>query len=91
MEWNTPLTGTPTEDGGCSLEWIDLTVAVAQVKMNDGNRTDVIYYGLLPVGTPIQNVGGCALNGVSNGTNGIKLQWLMRLDMRLILTMVHVE
>ena len=70
MEWTTPLTGMATEPGGCSLEWIDLTAAVAEVKTNDGNRTDVIYYGLLPVGTPIQNVGGCALNGVTIGQNG---------------------
>lgn len=70
MEWGTPLTGTATAPGGCSTEWINLTAAVAQVKTNDGNRTDVIYYGILPIGTPIQNVAGCALNGVSIGLNG---------------------
>ncbi|KAA2282482.1 hypothetical protein [Candidatus Nitrosocosmicus sp. SS] len=69
MDWSTPLTGIATAPGGCSTEWINLTAAVAQVKTNDGNRTDVIYFGLLPIGTPIQNVGGCALNGVSIGLN----------------------
>lgn len=70
MQWGTPLTGEATSTGGCSTEWEALTAAAAQVKMNDGNRTDVIYYGLLPTGTPIGPVGGCALNGVSIGLNG---------------------
>ncbi len=70
MQWGTPLTGEATSTGGCSTEWEALTASAAQVKMNDGNRTDVIYYGLLPVGTPIGFVSGCALNGVSIGLNG---------------------
>lgn len=70
LPWSTPLTGVATAPGGCSVQWIALNAAVAGVRMNDGNRTDVIYYGLLPVGTPIANVGGCESSGVSTGPNG---------------------
>ena len=70
MPWSTPLTGTATTPGGCSLQWFALNAAVAGVRTNDGNRNDVIYYGLLPTGIPIANVGGCASNGVSTGPNG---------------------
>ena len=73
MSWSTPLTGLATGPGGCSLEWLALNAAVAQVRTNDGNRTDVIYYGLLPAGTPIQNVGGCESSGVSTGPNGSQI------------------
>ncbi len=70
MQWSTPLTGMATNPGGCSTQWLNLNAAVAQIKANDGNRSDVIYYGLLPAGTPIQNVGGCESSGVSTGPNG---------------------
>jgi len=70
MPWSTPLTGVATNPGGCSTQWLSLNAAVAQVKANDGNRTDLIYYGLLPAGTPIANVGGCESSGVSTGPNG---------------------
>lgn len=70
VAWSTPLTGMATSPGGCSTQWLQLNAAVAQVKTNDGNRTDLIYYGLLPAGTPIANVGGCESSGVSTGPNG---------------------
>ncbi|WP_280262122.1 hypothetical protein [Nocardia abscessus] len=70
MTWSTPLIGTATAPGGCSTEWLSLNAAVAEVKANDGNRSDVIYYGLLPAGIPIANVGGCESSGVSSGRNG---------------------
>jgi hypothetical protein len=69
LPWGTPLVGLATQPGGCSVQWLALNAAVAGVRMNDGNRTDVIYYGLLPVGTPIANVGGCESSGVSTGPN----------------------
>ena len=47
-----------TAPGGCSTQWLSLNAAVAGVRTNDGNRNDVIYYGLLPNGVPIANVGG---------------------------------
>lgn len=72
MNWFTPLTGVALDAGGCSSEWVGLNYFVSLLKQNDGNRTDCIYYGLLPAATPIQNVGGCELYGVSAGpdTNG---------------------
>jgi hypothetical protein len=67
MNWFVPLTGTATEAGGCSAEWAGLNYWISLLKLNDGNRSDVIYYGLLPAAIPIANVGGCALHGVSAG------------------------
>ena len=37
------------------------------IKNNDGNRSDVIYYGLLPANMPVGPVTGCELYGVSAG------------------------
>jgi len=70
MAWGTPLTGPMTSLGKCSTQWKDLNAAIAEVKANDGNRSDVIYYGLLNSGTPIANVGGCESSGVSAGPDG---------------------
>lgn len=70
LAWSTPLTGVALSPGGCSTQWLNLNAAVAQVKANDGNRSDLIYYGLLPAATPIANVGGCESSGVSTGPNG---------------------
>lgn len=73
ITWNTPLTGVATSPGGCSTQWVNLNAAVERVKVSDGNRNDVIYYGLLPDGVPIQNVGGCESSGVSTGPNGAQV------------------
>jgi hypothetical protein len=73
LTWSTPLTGVATAPGGCSTQWLQLNAAVAQVKTNDGNRNDLIYYGLLPTGVPIANVGGCESSGVSTGPNGAQV------------------
>jgi len=70
LNWTTPLTGVALSPGGCSQQWLDLNTALAQIRTNDGNRQDVIYYGLLPAGTPIANVGGCRSSGISAGPNG---------------------
>jgi hypothetical protein len=75
IPWSTPLTGMATNPGGCSQQWLDLNVAVAQARANDGNRPDVLYVGLLPSGVPIANVGGCNSSGVSAVPNG--QQWTM--------------
>ena len=68
--WSTPLTGMATSPGGCSQQWIDLNADVAEARDNDGNRAGVIYYGLLPGGIPVANVGGCESSGVASGRNG---------------------
>lgn len=70
LNWATPLTGVATAPGGCSPQWLALNAAIAGVRTTDGNRTDVIYYGLLPNGIPIANVGGCASSGVTSGPIG---------------------
>ncbi len=67
MNWFAPLVGVATTSGGCSTDWTSLNFWIALMKANDGNRDDVIYYGLLPQATPIQNVGGCESSGVSAG------------------------
>jgi hypothetical protein len=68
IAWGTPLTGTAS-NGGCSQQWRDLNAEVAEARDNDGNRPKVIYYGLLPAGIPIANVGGCESGGVASGPN----------------------
>ena len=70
LNWTVPLTGVATAPGGCSPQWLALNAAIAGVRTTDGNRTDVIYYGLLPNGIPIANVGGCASSGVTSGSIG---------------------
>lgn len=70
IDWATPLTGMALSPGGCSQQWLDLNAAIAAARTADGNRTDVIYYGLLPNGIPIANVGGCASGGVASGGIG---------------------
>lgn len=61
------LTGTAT-NGGCTQAWLDLNAAIAQARLNDGNRADRLYYGLLAVGFPnSSNNGGCQSSGVSSG------------------------
>lgn len=69
MNWFAPLTGVATTPGGCSSEWLSLNFWISLMKINDGNRDDVIYYGLLPAATPMANVGGCESSGVSAGPN----------------------
>ncbi|MCB2116458.1 MAG: hypothetical protein KDE00_09195 [Rhodobacteraceae bacterium] len=73
INWATPLTGVALSPGGCSQQWLDLNAAIAAVRTLDGNRTDVIYYGLLPSGIPIANVGGCASSGVTSGGIGAQV------------------
>ena len=67
MNWFAPLVGVATNPGACSTDWYSLNYWVSLMKLNDGNRSDVIYYGLLPSAMPIQNVGGCESSGVSAG------------------------
>lgn len=69
MNWFAPLTGPPTESGGCSEGWGAFTYWLSLIKNNDGNRNDVIYYGLLPANMPVGPVTGCELHGVSAGTD----------------------
>jgi hypothetical protein len=67
MNWFAPLTDPATESGRCSNTWAALNYWLSLLKKNDGNRSDVIYYGLLPAQTPVGPVGGCEAHGVSAG------------------------
>src|SRR4029079_4445871 len=69
MNWCAPLVGVATASGGCSTDWYGLNYWISLMKLNDGKRDDVIYYGPLPQAMPIQNVGGCESSGVSAGAD----------------------
>lgn len=73
FNWFAPLDGNPdpTNPGGCAPSWNSLLYWLALVKTADGNRTDRIYYGLLPTGTPTGFNTGCgSTGGVSAGLAG---------------------
>lgn len=70
VQLTQPLTGNPPSPGGCSQGWLNLNSLVQQAKIADGNRNDVVYYGLLPTGVPMGPVVGCESSGVSSGSDG---------------------
>ena len=61
--WNLPLDDPRSGAGQCSPNWDLLLTALADQRVLDGNRTDVVYYGLLPAGIPL-NVPGCGNAGL---------------------------
>ncbi len=67
MNWFTPFTDPATSSGGCSATWAGFNYWLSLMKKNDGNRSDVIYYGLLPAQAPVGPVTGCEAHGVSAG------------------------
>lgn len=68
--WSESLAGAATVPGGCSTGWYDLLYWLNLAKTLDGNKPGVIYYGLLPKGTPDGPVVGCDGSGASAGKNG---------------------
>jgi hypothetical protein len=70
ITWNLPLTDPPSCPGCCTPNWVALNNAVQAVKVADGNRTDVLYYGLMANGIPMGPVIGCNSGGVSTGSIG---------------------
>lgn len=68
--WSETLAGAATVPGGCSTGWYDLLFWLNLAKTLDGNKPGVIYYGLLPKGTPDGPVVGCDGSGASAGKNG---------------------
>ncbi|HEX9351707.1 MAG TPA: hypothetical protein VF877_10595 [Gaiellaceae bacterium] len=70
VTWNLPLTDPPSCPGCCSPNWVALNSAVQAVRIADGNRTDVLYYGLMANGIPMGPIIGCNSGGVSTGSNG---------------------
>lgn len=70
MNWFVPLTGVITPAGDCPDSWASLLAWLNLMRLNDGNRQDVIYYGLLPAGIPTGPVTGCEGGGIAAGSNG---------------------
>jgi hypothetical protein len=70
ITWNRPLDDARSCDGCCTPNWVALNSAVQAQKVADGNRTDVLYYGLLANGIPTGIIIGCESSGVSSGQNG---------------------
>lgn len=66
VNWTTPLDDARTGAGACSVNWGALLTRLALAQTNDGNRADVVYYGLLPTGMPL-NVPGCGRAGLGGG------------------------
>ncbi|WP_229992242.1 M66 family metalloprotease [Arthrobacter sp. Bi26] len=69
LAWNRPLDDPRLNAGGCSTNWNLLLNALTNQRTNDGNRADVVYYGLLPTGIPL-NVPGCGVGGLGAAGNG---------------------
>lgn len=70
ITWNRPLTDAPNCPGCCTNNWLALNAAVQAQRVADGNRTDVLYYGLMGPGIPMGPIIGCNSGGVSTGTSG---------------------
>ncbi len=70
VTWNLPLTDPPSCPGCCSPNWVALNTAVQAVRVADGNRTDVLYYGLMANGIPMGPIIGCNSGGVSTSAIG---------------------
>jgi hypothetical protein len=68
--WSESLAGAADVPGGCSTGWYDLLYWLSLAKALDGNKPNVIYYGLLPAGTPDGPVIGCDSSGASAGKVG---------------------
>lgn len=70
-----PLSDAPSCPGCCTPNWGMLNSQVAAQVTADGNKTDVLYYGLIAGGVPMGPIIGCESAGVSAGGvgNGVTL------------------
>jgi hypothetical protein len=66
MNWFEALDDARTSAGQCSNNWNSLLFWLGLIRDNDGNRADVVYYGLLPTGMPV-GVPGCGAAGIGGG------------------------
>ena len=82
---NVPL-NDPHTPGSCSVNWDSLIGLIEMSRDNDGNHTDVIYYGLLANGIPIGPVVGC---GGSVGSSSVGNQGTMTHELGHILGFPH--
>lgn len=70
LNWFTALDDAPANNGACSGNWNSLLTWLGLVRDNDGNRSDVVYYGLLPAGMPLGMIVGCGSAGLGAGVAG---------------------
>ncbi|WP_433635439.1 hypothetical protein [Nocardia sp. CA-120079] len=71
IPWNLPLDDPKGPTSKCTPNWDALMVALREARQNDGNRPDVIYYGLLPTGTPDGSSPGSAGTTIGCGEVGL--------------------
>jgi len=69
VAWNMPLDDPRSCPGCCSPNWDSLLTTLGNQRTNDGNRTDLVYYGLLPAGIPL-GVPGCGSGGLGSAAAG---------------------
>lgn len=69
MNWFSPLDDARTGPGQCSNNWNSLLAWMSLLRDNDGNRDDVVYFGLLPAATPL-GVPGCGDDGLGAAAVG---------------------
>lgn len=69
MNWFSPLDDARTAPGACSNNWNSLLAWMSLLRDNDGNRGDVVYFGLLPAGIPL-GVPGCGDEGLGAAAVG---------------------
>src|SRR5262245_1556198 len=69
IAWTRALDDPRLSAGGCSTNWNLLLAALTNQRIADGNRTDLVYYGLLPAGIPL-NVPGCGQGGLGSAVTG---------------------
>ncbi len=75
ITWDRHLQDAASSTGGCSPNWYVLNEKIQEQRVADGNRTDVLYYGLMALGIPMGPVVGCNSSGVSAGpsTDGVTM------------------
>lgn len=69
MDWSMALDDARMATG-CTPNWDLLLSQISLMRINDGNRQDVVYYGLLPAETPIGPVAGCGRASEAVGRSG---------------------
>ena len=70
-----PLDDPRSCPGCCSTNWNRLLNRLTNQRTADGNRADVVYYGLLPTGIPL-GVPGCGAGGLGSAVNGAQLTFV---------------
>jgi hypothetical protein len=49
--------------GQCSASWVEILAMIKEIRDQDGNHPGYLYYGMLPLGTPMGSNTGCEANG----------------------------